>query len=146
MEADPAVLAFALAVLALWTKGVLLSGYQVRARFRARQFAKPEDARLVGVEVSPSEPPGVERAADAWRNELENTPIFLFFAAALLLLGAAPPTFPLILLVYVTARAFHTVAQVRARQPARTIAWLIGLGSTIWLAAGLVSALLPHFA
>ncbi|MDP1529758.1 MAG: MAPEG family protein [Rhodoferax sp.] len=118
---------------ALVVKNLVLSYVQVVARYRARSFSRPEDARLLGL-APQSEPDLAARAAGALRNEAENSPFFLALATANVLLGGPP--FPLLVIccLYVIARLFQGYAQVKALQPQRMIAYLIGVVTTLGLA------------
>ena len=76
---------------ALFLKGLVLSYVQVAARYRARSFSRPEDARLLGL-APKSEPDLAVRAAGALRNEGENAPYFLTLAVIYALIGLMPGT------------------------------------------------------
>jgi uncharacterized MAPEG superfamily protein len=130
---DPqSAVALAIFAIAIWIKGLLLSWVQVRARFRARAFARPEDARMLRLQAR-AEPAIVARAADAWRNELENGPAFFAVAAGYVLTGAPHHILLLVFVAFFLARAVHSVATVSGLQPLRTIAWLTSVGITAWL-------------
>ncbi len=115
-------------VLVLWLKGLWLSFLQVRGRWRARAFARAEDARMFGLEVA-DEPAIVGRAAAAWRNELESAPIFLMTAISAVLAKVDPALFAAACATFVGARLVQGYAEVHAKQPSRTIAWLVGVAS-----------------
>lgn len=120
---------FAALALALWFKGLLVSWVQVRARFRARAFARPEDAHMLGLDAR-EEPALVVRAGDAWRNETENGPFFMAIAAAAVLVGAPFLVLAASAAAFVAARLVHAWAQIAALQPLRTISWLAGVPET----------------
>lgn len=120
-------------VVTLFAKGVVLSYLQVRSRFRSRRYALPEDARLVGVLPQP-EPQIVERIQANWRNELENTPIFLLMATCFVLLGGGATPLAVVSAGYLPARVLHAIAQLRALQPYRTLWYLCGLLASAVLA------------
>lgn len=119
----------AAAAAALFLKGLVLSYIQVAARYRARSFSRPEDARLLGLAPG-DEPDTAARAAGALRNEAENTPFFLALAAVYVLLGGAPLPLAIVSSLYVTARLLQGYAQVRALQPQRMIFYLAGVAAT----------------
>jgi glutathione S-transferase len=48
---------------------------QGRAQTSARVFVN-QRCKTFGAQLAPEENPGVQRAARAWRNDLENMPIF----------------------------------------------------------------------
>ena len=108
---------------ALFLKGLVLSYIQVAARYRARSFSRPEDARLLGL-APRNEPDLAVRAAGALRNEGENAPYFLALAVAYVLVGGQPLPLLGLSTLYVTAR-----------QPHRMIGYLMGGLATLCLAA-----------
>ena len=118
------------ATAALFLKGLVLSYVQVAARYRARSFSRPEDAKLLGL-APQSEPDIVARVAGALRNESENGPYFLALAVAYVLIGGQPLPLLVVSTLYVTARLFQSYAQVRALQPQRTIGYLTGALATM---------------
>jgi uncharacterized MAPEG superfamily protein len=118
----------------LFFKILALSYVQVAVRYQSRSFSRPEDAALMGL-APRSEPDLAVRAADALRNEGENTPYFLALAMTYVLVGGPPLTLLGISLLYVTARLFQGYAQVRAMQPQRMIGYLAGVLATICMAA-----------
>lgn len=130
---------FAALAIALWLKGLLMSGVQVWARVRGRAFARPEDAAMMG-RAPQAEPVLARRAGEAWRNETENSPVFLAIAAAAVLLGVSPVQIAAAGAAFLLARLIHAWAQIAALQPLRTLAWLAGLGATAALAG---ASLLP---
>src|SRR5512132_3610984 len=97
---------------ALFLKGLVRSYVQVAARYRARSFSRPEDARLLGL-APQSEPDLAVRAAGALRNEAENTPFFLTLAITYVLLGGPPSPLFVVACLYVTARLYQGYAQIR---------------------------------
>ena len=85
-----------------------------------------------------------KRAGHAWRNDLENIPIFLILG--MIYVYAALPAMPFLIycVVFTVARIFHTIFFLRAAQPWRTIAFFVGqlatLALMVHLAAGVVLA------
>jgi uncharacterized MAPEG superfamily protein len=124
---------FAGTTIALLLKGIVLSYLQVRSRFRTRRYTRPEDARMMAVAPT-TEPEIVGRIGEAWRNEVENGPIFLGLAVGFVLLGGAASPLLAVSIIFVSARWFQAYAQVQALQPHRTFAYLSGLASSIALA------------
>jgi uncharacterized MAPEG superfamily protein len=118
----------------LFVKGMVLSYVQVAARYRARSFSRPEDAKLMGL-APQSEPDLAVRAGGALlRNEAENTPFFLTLAITYVLLGGPPAPLLAVSSLYVTARLYQGYAQIRALQPQRMIGFLAGIAATLCLA------------
>ncbi len=132
INADAAAV-FAGTAVVIFAKGAVLSYLQVRTRFRGRSFERAEDARLMGVAVG-REPEVVNRIAGAWRNEHENTPPFMAMSAGYVMTGGSARALLLVSVVYVMARIFQSYAQIRALQPHRTFAFLLGLVASLVLA------------
>ena len=126
-------------VVALWVKGLIVSGVQVGARVRGRAFARTEDAAMMG-RTPQAEPALAARAADAWRNETENGPVFLAIAAVAVLTGVSWSPLALAGMAFLLARFVHAWAQFAALQPLRTIAWLAGLAATTALSGATLAA------
>ena len=69
---------YAALTVILFFKMSAISIVQGISRARGGVFTLPEDAKLFGAKQMAEELPMVQRAARAWRNDLENIPIFLF--------------------------------------------------------------------
>lgn len=117
---------YGLAVTALLIKGLCLSVAQAWLRVRHRVLVTPEDARLLGVPAQSSELPSVTRLSAAWRNEVENAPLFLGAAAAYAALGGPVEFSSIYFSVFVMCRYLHTFAYARALQPLRFYCWAGG--------------------
>jgi uncharacterized MAPEG superfamily protein len=99
---------------------------QGRGRVTSGLFVLPEDARMFKGTESPSEAPIVDRASRAWRNDLENIPIFLILAGIYVAAGLSAKAFAFYCLVFTAMRIIHTYAFIKAIQPWRTVAFTIG--------------------
>jgi glutathione S-transferase len=99
---------------------------QGRARTGAKKFANPEDAKMFGAQQVEQEVEGVRRAANAWRNDLENIPMFLILALVYVIAGLSPHAFIVYCTVFTVARILHTVFYLNAVQPWRTVAFTVG--------------------
>ena len=117
---------YALITIVLSLKMSAIAFVQGRARTGEKKFAIPEDAKLFGGEVVAQEVAGVQRAANAWRNDLENIPIFLILALVYVMAGLSASMFVIYSTIFVIARILHTVFYIRAIQPWRTIVFTIG--------------------
>ena len=120
---------YAALTVILFFKMSAISIVQGITRMRGGAFTLREDAKLFGASAPAAEElPMVQRAARAWRNDLENIPIFLFlgliFVTASLPLGAAEVYFG----VFAAARIAHTICFLTAAQPWRTISYTFDLG------------------
>lgn len=129
-----AAIAFACATLALWMKGMIIAWAQVAIRIRTRSLVRPEDARLLNVAPARFEDPRVARLGEVWRNELEASPATLALAAGYVLLGGDALVFSWALAAFVAARFVQGATQYGQAQPARTLAWLLGVASAAIIA------------
>jgi glutathione S-transferase len=143
MPAAPALPIFVLALTALLAKATVLSAVQVVSRLRARTFLLPEDAGMLGVAVSEREADFVARCGAAWRNDVENIPLFLAAALAFTLLGGDATLAAWLFGGYVAIRYAHTAIYLRGLQPWRAMAYLSGLAVT-WAIVVASLGLLAH--
>ena len=117
---------YAITAIVLALKMAAISIVQGRARVNAGIFTNPEDAKAFGGQQASAEAPMVERASRAWRNDLENIPIFLIIAWIYVAAGLSASAFVIYCIVFMAARIVHTICYLNAIQPARTIAFTIG--------------------
>ncbi len=117
---------YALMAIILSLKMFAIGVVQGLARAGAKKFANPEDAKMFGAELVPQEVPTVQRANNAWRNDLENIPIFLILALVYVIAGLSPRSFIAYSVIFTVARILHTIFYLKAMQPWRTIAFTIG--------------------
>jgi glutathione S-transferase len=110
-----------------------ISVAQGRARIAAGVFVNPEDAKTFGASQAPEEAPAVQRAARAWRNDLENIPIFLILSWIYVAAGLSSTAFVIYCVVFTIARVAHTVCYLNSIQPMRTIAYTVGALATLAL-------------
>src|SRR5271156_6011433 len=109
---------YALITVILFFKMLAISVVQGRARTSSKTYPNPEDARFFGAPApAADELPIVKRAAAAWRNDLENIPIFLFLAMIYVTLGCWPEGPYIYFTIFVVARILHTIVYLRGLQP-----------------------------
>ncbi|HTW88353.1 MAG TPA: MAPEG family protein [Candidatus Binataceae bacterium] len=111
-------------VLALKMAAVSLA--QGRARVAAGIFINPEDAVTFSGTAAVEEAPAVQRASRAWRNDLENIPIFLILAWIYVAAGLSATAFVIYCVVFMVCRILHTIFYLNSMQPLRTIVFTIG--------------------
>jgi glutathione S-transferase len=135
---------YTITAIVLTFKMVAISLAQGRARVAAGIFVNAEDALTFSGKEAPEEAPAVQRAARAWRNDLENIPIFLILALIYVSAGLADTPFIIYCLVFMACRIGHTICYLNAIQPARTILFTVGaltmLALIIHLFVGVVLA------
>ncbi len=119
---------YALTTVILFFKMFAISIVQGIGRINAKQFVTAEDARFFAhAPPAPDETPIVKRAAMAWRNDLENIPIFLFLGLIYVTLGCWPEGAYIYFTIFIIARILHTVAYLNGMQPWRTIFFTFGM-------------------
>lgn len=138
---EPALYWYAVCAVVLFLKMFALSGYQGFHRIGKGVFTNPEDAGTFGRPPATEDLPQVQRAARAWRNDLENIPAFLGLGVAYVLVGASPAAAPWLFVTFTIARIVHTLAYLLGVQPWRTIAYAIGIASLLGMSMNILSAL-----
>jgi uncharacterized MAPEG superfamily protein len=124
---------YAITAIALAFKMAAISVMQGRARLASKVFVNPEDAIAFGGKATAAEVPAVQRGAQAWRNDLENIPIFLILAWIYVLAGLSVAAFAVYCGVFVLARIAHTVCYLNSIQPWRTHSFTVGALATLAL-------------
>jgi glutathione S-transferase len=134
---------YALTTVILFFKMLAISVVQALARTSTKTFTNPEDAKFFGASApAADEMEIVKRAAAAWRNDLENIPIFLFLGLIYVTLGCWPEGAYIYFSIFVIARILHTVVYLRGLQPARTIFYSFGVFACIALSIQILIAVL----
>jgi glutathione S-transferase len=133
---------WALSVLALAGKMLVLAALTSRQRLRARVFASPEDYAMQRLPVNAERDADIERYRRAHRNDLEN--ILPFFVVGAIYAATQPSALGawLCLPGFAVARVLHTVLYLRAAMPHRTLAYAYGYFATLWMIAASAASLL----
>jgi uncharacterized MAPEG superfamily protein len=96
-------------------------------RRKSRVVVNPEDTRVnPGSHAEPEEAPATLRVKRAHLNDVENIPAFLILALIFTLAGCSATAGWAYFGVYFTARTLHTIFYVKAVQPWRTAAFVLG--------------------
>jgi len=122
----PLLRMYAITSIVLALKMSAIAFVQGRARTSEGAFLNPEDAATFGGKIVSEEPEIVQRAARAWRNDLENIPIFLILAWIYVAAGLSAVAFVIYCIVFMVARIVHTICYINSIQPWRTVAFTIG--------------------
>lgn len=146
MNVDPSALAaWATLTAVLTVKMHFTSWLQLLERRFHGRLRNPEDVAAFGrLGFRTVGPPPVgfgQRADSVWRNDLENIPMFLLTALALLLLGASGPAYTGLLVAFGAFRVAHTAVYLAALQPWRSIIFFGSLGCQL-VAVGWIASLL----
>jgi uncharacterized MAPEG superfamily protein len=117
---------YTITAIVLTLKMAAISIVQGRGRVAAGIFVNPEDAMAFSGKEASQEAPDVERASRAWRNDLENIPIFLILAGIYVSAGLSSTAFVVYCLTFMAMRIAHTVCYLNSIQPFRTVSFTIG--------------------
>lgn len=139
-----ALFCFTAASAYLFLKMFLNSGLQGYARFRGLGFKYPED-QAFKKSIAPNEKlADLEfRATAAWRNDLENIPMFVVAALCGLLAGVPLFAYQVLLTAYCGFRTLHTLTLITGKQPWRFIGYAGGISVTGVLFLWSLKLLLP---
>jgi uncharacterized MAPEG superfamily protein len=129
----PLLRIYAITAIVLALKMSAIAFVQGRARNSSKVFLNPEDAATFGGQAAAQEPEMVQRASRAWRNDLENIPIFLILAWIYVMAGLSATAFTIYCVVFMVARIVHTICYINSIQPWRTVAFTIGTAAMVAL-------------
>ncbi|PKL77202.1 MAG: hypothetical protein CVV27_06380 [Candidatus Melainabacteria bacterium HGW-Melainabacteria-1] len=111
----------------LFFKMLALGVTQGAIRLKRDVYPNPEDAAYNGKNpVAPAEHPDVVRVSNAYRNDLENIPIFIALAWAFLSLHCSDTWAPVYFGIFTLARFGHSWFYLKALQPWRALAFAAG--------------------
>ncbi|TJY59867.1 MAPEG family protein [Sinimarinibacterium sp. CAU 1509] len=133
---------YAIFCVALFAKMFALSLVQGYYRISRRHFQVPEDAQLFGRAPAAADLPQVQRAQQAWRNDLESIPAFFALGAAYVMVGAPAETAPWLFGIFTLGRVAHSICYLLGLQPWRTLSYMVGIGALIGICVVLVQTAL----
>jgi prostaglandin-E synthase 1 len=121
----PAFVAYAITCVALSCNLMFLWAYSGAARNMAKSTPNPEDAPRFGADLSDVDPPEISRILRAHANAQAS--IVPFLALGLVYVLAGGPLGPAVIYfaVFTVARWLHSWAYLSARQPLRTIFFVV---------------------
>ena len=121
----------------LFLKMFANSGVQGYARFRWKSFRYQEDQGFFGAPFDEHRPqPDLLMRADAaWRNDLENIPMFIVASLCALMTGVSLPLYKACVVSFCAARTLHTPCLLFRWQPWRFLAFASGVAATLVLYA-----------
>ncbi len=124
---NPTLKVYAICCVILFIKMYSIGLYQAYSRITKKSFVNPEDAKAFSKnQVATGELPEVEKANKAYRNDLENIPIFLALGLVYVMLDCWEQGAVIYFWTFTIARVFHTVSYLRSLQPWRTISFSVG--------------------
>ncbi|QXI36876.1 MAPEG family protein [Pseudomonas xantholysinigenes] len=134
-----AVLAvYASLVVVLCLKMLAISCYQGYYRLRHLAFMNPEDAAVFKRPAQQQERPEVLRVMQAWRNDLENIPLFMTLGGLAVALEAPAALMAGVGGMFTLARVLHTVTYLAQLQPWRTLSYGVGVLCLLGLAGWII--------
>jgi prostaglandin-E synthase 1 len=130
---NPTFTAFAITCLLLCINLLFLWIYSGAKRHRFKSTPNVEDATRFGAALAQADPPEISRVLRAHSNAQASIYPFVVLGLIYLLAGGAagPATFYFV--VFCLARLLHSYAYLSARQPLRTISFIVGLLATVGL-------------
>lgn len=116
----------------LYLKMMANTGVQGYARFRYKSHKYNEDTKFFGTKPDREapQPEILTRADAAWRNDLENIPLFIAAALCGYLSGVSTALYGPLVIAFCAARSVHTLSLLVGLQPWRFLGYLVGVVST----------------
>ncbi|XP_037072127.1 microsomal glutathione S-transferase 1-like [Pollicipes pollicipes] len=131
--ANPLFVTFLFYAAILVLKTVLMSLATARHRIGKKIFANPEDAKGLQGKVKLDDP-DVERVRRAHLNDLENILPFLIICPLYLATGPNAWMATMLMRGFAATRIIHTFVYLNVvPQPSRGLAFMVGLGITIYM-------------
>jgi uncharacterized MAPEG superfamily protein len=122
---NPAFVAYALTCLALSCNLMFLWAYSGAVRNKAKSTPNPEDASRFGAALSDMDPPAIARVLRAHANAQASIVPFLALGLVYVLSGGPPGAAITYFAVFTVARWLHSWAYLGARQPLRTLFFVV---------------------
>jgi uncharacterized MAPEG superfamily protein len=124
----PAFYVYALFAVGLSTLLLALDGGGGVARAFSKTSPNPEDLTTVskGAKLAEQDPETVARVMRAHRNALANVVPFLLLTLVYVLMGATAKHVLWVMSAFSAARLVHAIVYVRAKQPWRTLSFVVG--------------------
>lgn len=118
---------YSICCVILFLKMVAIGFIQGGTKTKSKTFTNPEDAKVFKGNVSNELPDTLVRANNAFRNDLENIPMFLFLGLLYVILNCWDKGSLIYFSTFTFARVMHTVFYIKGIQPWRTLSYGIGL-------------------
>ncbi len=132
---------YAVCSVALFFKMFFLSLYQGYYRVGQRKYVIPEDARVfTGGSPEAEDLPAVQRAQSAWRNDVENIPIFFGLGVVYVMVDASPAAAGYLFVGFTVARIVHSLVFLAGLQPWRTLAYSVAIACLIGMSVNILRA------
>jgi uncharacterized MAPEG superfamily protein len=139
---EPALVAYAMTSIVLSLNLIALWGYSGAVRVKSGVMVNAEDAARFGAQLAPSDPPAVARVLRAHGNAQAVIYPFLVMGLVFVLAGGGVLTASVIFAVFTVARLGHSIAYLAAKQPWRTLFFVVSFIATFALMVSLISRLI----
>jgi microsomal prostaglandin-E synthase 1 len=143
LAANPAFVAYALSLVVLSLNLLVLWGYSGAVRGKTKTTPNVEDASTVakGSQIVDLDPPEVARVLRAHKNAMANIVPFAILGLVYVLAGGSATVAWVVFGVFTAARLAHSFAYLGARQPWRTLSFVLGGVATVALMGFIVKAI-----
>ncbi len=138
---DPTFVAYALTAVVLCANLLFLWGYSGVVRGKTKTAINAEDAARFGAPLRDTDPPEVARVLRAHANAQASIYPFLFLGLVFVLAGGSAGTAKILFGIFTGARILHSVVYLTAKQPWRTILFIVGGLATVGLMVAILSRL-----
>jgi uncharacterized MAPEG superfamily protein len=129
---------YAITCVVLSLNLLLLWGYSGSTRAKTKTAINDEDANQFGAALAHVDPPEVARVLRAHANAQAAIYPFLFLGLVFVLAGGSALFAEIVFGIFVAARIVHSVAYLAAKQPWRTICFIVSGLATLALIVDIV--------
>lgn len=133
LSRNPVFIAYAITCVVLCGNLLFLWAYSGAMRGRAKSTPNAEDAPLFGATLAETDPPAIARVLRAHANAQASIHPFLVLGLVYVLAEGNAVAGTTYFITFCAARLVHSWAYLAARQPWRTISFVVGGVATIAL-------------
>jgi glutathione S-transferase len=135
----PAFVIYAITSLVLCANLLFLWAYSGAVRAKTKTAINPEDSRRFGAPLRETDPPEVARVLRAHANAQASIYPFLILGLVFVLAGGSAGTAKILFGVFAVARILHSFAYLTAKQPWRTLLFIVGALALVALMVAILS-------
>lgn len=135
----PTFVVYAITSLVLCANLLFLWAYSGVVRAKTRTAINPEDSERFGAPLKETDPPEVARVLRAHANAQASIYPFLFLGLVFVLAGGSAGAATILFGVFAGARILHSFAYLTAKQPWRTLLFIVGSVALVALMVAILS-------
>jgi uncharacterized MAPEG superfamily protein len=135
---SPSFLPFAISSIVLALNLLFLWGWSGAVRGKTKTAMNPEDSERFGATLVADHPPEVARVLRAHSNAVANIVPFLMLALLYVLIGGTARFAWIVFGIFVGARILHSIVYLNAKQPWRTLMFVVGGVATLVLLGDII--------